>query len=554
MNPISYRIPVSAFSIDDSEDNSFTVITQLETIKQHLYLAANICYQHFYRLLINGDAEQTTLLQNFTAYLTQNELAWEKLNNAKLTYTQPGLLKETRELAKQVIEQTPDEIRKLRNDAKKAIYLFAKRNNYVQSLTAKFEEFIPEMVMHYSIAKVLQELYTDYPMIVDTDNSMPLRVYSNRFPICFGWNDGLNTSFESLQPETDDTKTQVTFYAYKWMNNQKLCFKCRVGKRQPKLAELFNSIINGTVPYKHCGDPSLIQTGKNKWALQFVYKAEGNTPVPEMNHSIAMGIDLGYKVPIAWAVNNNDFVSGTVGDKDEISNERKKLQERYVQQIAAMQYNKSGRGRSKKSEVLKKRSNDERMYFRQKNAKWAYELVQIAKEHNVAVIKIEDLDFKETKAAIKKRARNVNLHLAQRGTEKKYKSPPDNLLTMFRNWSYSHLAACIEHEAAQHNIMVARIHPGFTSRQCHKCGEKGMRNKQAHLRFTETQASNCKHSKNGSCILLAYDEKEIERQKKQAARSKKDNVQIFTHYLLADDNAAKRMALATQYKTSEEKK
>jgi hypothetical protein len=49
-----------------------------------------------------------------------------------------------------------------------------------------------------------------------------------------------------------------------------------------------------------------------------------------------MGIDLGYKIPLAWAVTNESYTSGTIGSEDEIKEERKKIVTEFNHRIAAI--------------------------------------------------------------------------------------------------------------------------------------------------------------------------------------------------------------------------
>jgi hypothetical protein len=547
MEPVSYRIPIVAYELNNNEEGDSLARRQLENVRNHLYLAANITYQHYFQLLHKNDSLQTALFEKFNKYQEADNKAKEVLNNARLQYVH-SYTREEKELARTTIENLPAEMKNIRHNAKESIYAFIRNDRFIAELASKFTNIIPVDVMHHSMAKVLQELYTDYPFI--QKGLQPLRVYTNSFPVCFGWNDNLKDSFSWLGDKGNGNKT-VQFYLFRWLNNDRLVFKCRIGKRLPELAILLEGIAAATISYRNCGDPAIMRSGNKSWVLQFTYKPDPVPVLAKEDNTIAMGIDLGYKIPIAWAITGDGNTSGEIGNIDEIKEERNRIQAQYKKKIAAMKQTRSGQGRGRKSEVLKNKAYDERKFFRNKNAEWAHQLVDIAEKHQVAIIKIEDLDFEKKKFDLKAMAKLNNLKLTQRGVTKYYKSMPDNLLTMFRNWSYADLVTRIEKEAHQRNIMTAKVNPASTSRCCWKCGEEGVRDKQAHLRFNEEQAGACRYKSSGACVLYKYDDRTIEKQKKAMQKrppGKNNNRQgLFTHYLMADNNAAKRIAATAQY-------
>jgi hypothetical protein len=555
MNPVSYRIPLTDYEIN-SEGPLNLALEQLQKVRKHLYLAANMTYQHYFQLLKKGEEKQRELFFKYNEYQNADRKAWEVLNDAKLKYAQVGIASnEERQSAKSIIEKLPEDIKLIRDNSKRDVYKFIKEDSFIEKLTEKFNEIIPADIMEHSMSKVLQELYTDYEFI--QKDLQPLRVYGNSFPICFGWQDNLIGSFKWLDEIKYGEKT-VQFYLFQWLDHEQLSFKCRIGKRLPELANILSKITTGEISYHNCGDPSILCIRNRKWVLQFNYKPDPINITPDISGSVAMGIDLGYKMPIAWAITDNDNSIGSIGDGDEIKEERNRVQFLYKAQIAALNQTRKGQGRGRKSVVLKKRAIEEKKYFRQLNAKWAHDLIEIAEKNKVAIIKVEDLDFKKKKEDLKRITKENNLKLTQRGTQKIYRSMPDNLLTMYRNWSYGDLISKIEHAAAQKNIIVARVNPYGTSRHCWKCGEKGIRNRQAYLQFTKKQAHQCQYKSLGNCVLCEYDQKETERQRKalfKMGKNKENSAgEIYTHYLAADFNAARRIANAIQYNIYAESK
>lgn len=549
MTPITYRIPITTYVINEEQALENDVLQILEGIRKHLYLVANIAYQHYYQLLDKNDPIQKSLYTDYNLFQEADKAAWEKLNNAKLDYVHSSSAQK-RVNAKEVMGRLPAEIKEIRNKAKRRIYDFVKEDSFIVALADKFKSIIPPEVIHYSLAKVIQELYTDYPYIHDDKIRQPLRVYSNNFPICFGWGEELKESFKWLD-EKKSGKRSVQFYLFRWLNNDAYGFRCRIGKGLPDLAELLTKIGKGEISYPNIGDSTIQYTGKKKWVLQFTYKPDPVVSIFEEKKTLAMGVDLGYKVPISWAIADENNITGEIGEVDEIREKRRELLSLYRKKIAAIRYTRHGKGRSRKTAILRACNYQERSFFRNLNAEWAHKLLDIAVEHQVAMIKIEDLDFEEAKKQNKIKARNINLQLTQRGIKKVYPSPPDNLLTIFRNWSYSDLLNRIEKEAEQRGVMVARINPSFTSRCCWKCGVKGVRKKQAHLCFTQKQAGKCPFKISEECVLLRYEKKENNRKKGSSGKAKNGNTKTnqasFSHYLMADQNAALRIARAEQY-------
>lgn len=132
MTPITYRIPITAYVINNEEAPERNALQTLEGIRKHLYLAANIAYQHYYQLLAKEDPVQKNLFEKYNKFQKADEEAWKNLNNAKLRYHHLQTSKEKEEV-KSIIEKLPDKIREIRNDAKKSIYDFVSRMSLLQS-------------------------------------------------------------------------------------------------------------------------------------------------------------------------------------------------------------------------------------------------------------------------------------------------------------------------------------------------------------------------------------------------------------------------------------
>jgi transposase len=556
MNQTSYRIPLQypvAEQRGEPSKNSATYKV-LHNIRQHLYISANMAYLHYYQLLIDKkDETLNKLFTEFATYLQKEQETWEALNNAKINYFKGSATAETRESDALKIENLPDELKEMRNTAKRSIYGFAAADNYVTTLKKQFAPYIPPIVLEYGMAKVLQELFTDRHN-ADPEKAPPRpRVYGKDFPIFFKWHELLKDNFSQAQENMPTTEEKtVRRYNFQWPAHKDVLLVCRIGKHQTELAKIFEEIVNGKVRHKDVGDPCLLYAGKDSWVLQLVHKMERAIPLPTVQEQqpAIMGVDLGYKIPIAAGIilpngeTIKDISIGLTedGKKDQIKEERKKITATYAKKIAAQRQTRSGQGRGRKSAILKAQGRAEKKFFRALNAKWANELVNKAKEYGVGIIKIEDLNFDETRKRIKTTAKKINEGLSERQVQKVRPSWSDYLLTMYRHWSYGHLVACIEKEATDNHILVARVHPAKTSKQCWKCmSATGEREKQADLCFDADTINNCAYKNNGCPVL-----------KKTKTTKKREKFVVY--YLPADHNAALRIAKAQQYHTKNDVK
>jgi len=78
MTPITYRIPITAYVINNEEAPERNALQTLEGIRKHLYLAANIAYQHYYQLLAKEDPVQKNLFEKYNKFRKADEEAWKK--------------------------------------------------------------------------------------------------------------------------------------------------------------------------------------------------------------------------------------------------------------------------------------------------------------------------------------------------------------------------------------------------------------------------------------------------------------------------------------------
>ena len=149
--------------------------------------------------------------------------------------------------------------------------------------------------------------------------------------------------------------------------------------------------------------------------------------------TIAMGIDLGLKIP-AVAVTEE-------GKAKFVGNGR---QNKYIKRKHRATRKKLGK--LKKQKAINKLDNKEQRWMQDTDHKVSRQLVNFAKDNNVAVIRLEKL------AGIRQTART------SRKNEK-------NLHT----WSFYRLAMFIEYKAILEGIKVEYVNPKYTSQSCPAC-------------------------------------------------------------------------------------
>jgi len=156
--------------------------------------------------------------------------------------------------------------------------------------------------------------------------------------------------------------------------------------------------------------------------------------------TIVMGIDLGLKIPAVAVIEN--------GKTKFVGNGR---QNKYMKRKARSTRKKLGK--LKKQKAINKLDNKEQRWMQDADHKISRQLVNFAKDNNVAVIRLEKL------AGIRQTART------SRKNEK-------NLHT----WSFYRLANFIEYKAILEGIKVEYVNPKYTSQICPNCGEKNKAN------------------------------------------------------------------------------
>jgi IS605 OrfB family transposase len=169
-----------------------------------------------------------------------------------------------------------------------------------------------------------------------------------------------------------------------------------------------------------------------KWIAQIAIHTEEESTCGDA----VMGIDLGLKVP-AVAVTES-------GKTKFFGNGR---ENKYKKRFYRSKRKKLGM--AKKQSAIKKLNNKEQRWMRDKDHKISREIVNFAKENNVSIIRLEQLqNIRNTARTSRKNAKNLH------------------------TWSFYRLASYIEYKANMAGIKVVYVNPRYTSQVCPACGEK----------------------------------------------------------------------------------
>lgn len=179
------------------------------------------------------------------------------------------------------------------------------------------------------------------------------------------------------------------------------------------------------------GTMRIVKKG-NQFVAQIVYEIAEPSYVDEGN---VMGVDLGIKCPAVSYCSDGSVKFYGNGRKNKYIRRhyaylRKKLQSK------------------KKVSAIKRINNKEQRIMKDIDHKLSHDIVSTAVEHNVKVIKLEQLQNIRSTTR-KSRKNNHSLH----------------------TWSFYRLAQFIEYKAKLAGIKVEYVNPSYTSQKCPICGD-----------------------------------------------------------------------------------
>jgi len=159
------------------------------------------------------------------------------------------------------------------------------------------------------------------------------------------------------------------------------------------------------------------------------------------NGSAVMGVDLGLKVPAV-----------AVTDEGKVKFFGNGRENKYKKRMARSK--RKALGKAKKVKALRKLSNKEQRWMKDKDHKVSREIVNFAKANNVATIQLEELSgIRQTARTSRKNAKNLH------------------------TWSFYRLAQFIEYKAALAGIKVVYVQP-----HVHQSDLPGMRGEEPRQR------------------------------------------------------------------------
>lgn len=169
-----------------------------------------------------------------------------------------------------------------------------------------------------------------------------------------------------------------------------------------------------------------------KWYAQISLEV----PTSESNSENIMGIDLGLKVPAVAATSTGKtrfFGNGK---------QNKYIRRKYQQRRRKL-------GKLKKLSAIRKLGNKEQRWMKDQNHKISRQIVNMAIQEGVSMIKLERLEnIRKTARTSRKNAKNLH------------------------SWTFYQLQQFISYKANLVSIRVEEVNPTYTSQTCPVCGKE----------------------------------------------------------------------------------
>lgn len=270
----------------------------------------------------------------------------------------------------------------------------------------------------------------------------------------------------------------------------KITFKVIVGQPH-KSSEIRSVFKNIFEDYYHIKSSSIEFSG-TKIILNM--SIEIPKQQKELDENVVVGVDLGIAIPAVCALNTNNYVRKSIGSKDDFLRVRTQIQNQRRRLQSNLKMTNGGHGRKKKLQSMDRFSEYEKNWVKTYNHQVSKQIIDFALKNSAKYINLEDLSSFNQKQL------------------------RDNFL--LANWSYYQLQQYIKYKAEKYDIVVRFINPYHTSQNCSCCGhyEDGQRVKQSEFICKNPECKN------------------------------------FGVKINADFNAARNIALSTDFVNKEEKK
>ena len=211
-----------------------------------------------------------------------------------------------------------------------------------------------------------------------------------------------------------------------------------------KANDKYNKVILERVLNKEykIGGSRIFMKG-NKIFFDLVYSFEQKKD-EKLDKNRIMGIDIGYNIPAAVAINDMPYKKWFIGDRKEIEDFRTKIEVRKKQLQKWSVWAGDGRvGHGIKTRIKPVLEIGEKInnFKNLKNHCWSREIINIALRNKCGTIQMEKLEG----------------------------IIPEEY-SFLKNWSFYDLQKKIKYKAIEHGIDVVYIDPAYTSARCSKCG------------------------------------------------------------------------------------
>lgn len=232
-----------------------------------------------------------------------------------------------------------------------------------------------------------------------------------------------------------------------------------LGKDRSNNRVIIERLISGE--YSMCD--SSIQIKDNDLYLLLTYKQDDK--VISNDKTKTMGVDIGINRPVSFYIDNTKHQPDQINIGLKIQHERMKFYKHRRSLQQTIKFSKGGHGRTRKTQALNDLKAKEANWSQLINHTISRELVKIAQDNNVGIIKLEDLTGITT----------------------------DTKHYFLKSWAYYQLQTYIEYKAKELGIQILWVDPKNTSNTCPTCGNSDPlnRNDQDKTKF-RCISINCK--------------------------------------------------------------
>jgi IS605 OrfB family transposase len=209
-----------------------------------------------------------------------------------------------------------------------------------------------------------------------------------------------------------------------------------------------------TQEYKMCNS-SLQYNGKDLFLYLTVNIPE--TKSKDIIPNKTMGIDMGINRPVSFFITDEEKQPYQIDINSKIQHDRMRMLKQRKSIAKALKLTTGGHGRTKKLKALEQFRDKEKNWAQTTNHRISAEVIKIAQQYNVGIIKMEDL------TGITKDTDNQFL----------------------KSWAYFQLQTYIKYKAEMAGITIQWVKPKDTSRECPTCHtiNEENRSKQDYTKF-----------------------------------------------------------------------